>query len=176
MPALHILIAEPDSVSALTIAQILMSNGHDVETCQDGVQAVSAAKSRQKSGSPYHVIICGYALPGMDGLTVMNDLHMGGSEIEFVLLTQSGQLTDDLAGIARRCGCTAFFDYPVPLTELNNHINSLSLNVIADQTAPYFGTDKFSKPSTAAYHTATHTKNGTDKYQCAPSEELKTNS
>lgn len=173
MATLHILVADPDSNAALMATHILMSNGHNVETCQDGIRALQAIQIRHKEKKPYHIIICSYALPGMDALRLMSELHMTGLKPAIVLLTQAGQLTPSMRTEALKLGCKTFFDYPIPLTELNDFVNQTAVRTVSHDTGPYFGSSKFSHTTSqeiSGQHKITPTSN-TD--QRVKSDQLK---
>ena len=140
--ALHILIAESDVNAALTTAQLLMNNGHQVETCNDGVSALQAIQRRTGQGKPYQILIAAYQLPGMDAIRLFTELRMANIKLDTALCTKPGALTPQLRSEALRLNCKTFFDYPLPLNELSSFVNSV-IHQQAHEDGPYFGTSKF---------------------------------
>ena len=142
--SLHILIAESDVNAALTTAQLLMNNGHQVETCNDGVHALQAVQRRLGEGKPYDMLLAAYQLPGMDAMRLFTEIRMANIKLQTALCTKPGVLTPQLRSEALRLNCKTFFDYPLPLNELTAFVNSI-IHQNAHDDGPYFGTSKFGK-------------------------------
>ena len=80
----------------------------------------------------------------MDALRLFTELRMKNITPAFALCTQSGALTPQLRTEALKLGCKSFFDYPIPLNQLNEFVNSVAHQAHSND-APYFGTSKLSK-------------------------------
>ncbi len=163
--ALHILIAEADVNSALMCAQILMGNGHSVETCTDGVQALQAVQGRAAANKAYDAVIASYRLAGFDGVRLFTELHMKNLQPAFALCIQARQLSPEVRTEALKAGCKTFFDYPVPLNELNDFANGVA-NKQHQSDTPYFGTSKLSGSGTGRI------ENPSNSYQRQPSGQV----
>ena len=157
---------------------MLMNNGHQVETCNDGVHALQAIQRRTGEGKAYDVVLAAYRLAGMDAIRLFTELRMQNLSPQLAMCTKAGGLTPQFRSEALRLNCKTFFDYPIPLNELNNFINSAA-NKKAQDDGPYFGTSKIGgseisgghkiSPSTDTINQQTgYTRQGTGAFNVLP--------
>jgi PAS domain S-box-containing protein len=72
-----------------------------VDTCPSGSQALSLIEKKQ-----YDVIVSDYAMPGMDGISLLNTLKQQGMQIPFIIFTGKG--SEQVAMDALNNGVTTY--------------------------------------------------------------------
>jgi CheY-like chemotaxis protein len=96
---LQILVAEDHADLRRLLGAALRRDGHDIIEARDGAELLEALASTlvDPGASPFDLIVCEQALPGMPGISVLAGLRARDRTTPFVLVT------DDPA-IGRRAG------------------------------------------------------------------------
>lgn len=95
---------EPGVLLALKL--MLGAMGGDVETFNNGTDAIS----KLKSGTHYDYILCDLRMPEMDGFGVLTEVRKLSPTIPFILI--SGHANDADVTHAKKLGMTAFLAKP----------------------------------------------------------------
>jgi DNA-binding NtrC family response regulator len=109
--ALQLLLVDDDAELRGDVAAYFERNGHDVEQCESGQQALN--RIEQKA---FDVIVLDLAMPGLSGLEVLNELKARNADCETVVL--SGEATIEAAVEAMKLGAREFLTKPISLKEL----------------------------------------------------------
>jgi two-component system, OmpR family, alkaline phosphatase synthesis response regulator PhoP len=114
----RILLVEDEPSVRLTVTDLLVDEGYDVETASDGPSGLKRA-----SEEPYDVVLLDIMLPGMNGLEVCRELRRMGKDVAVLMLTARGQLTDKVVGL--KLGADDYLVKPFEPAELLARIEAL---------------------------------------------------
>lgn len=116
----YILLAddEPDLVWA--VRHCLSSEGHEVATAYDGVEALALARRRRPD-----LMIVDIMMPRLDGLQVCSELRRdpGLAAVPVLFLTAKGAVEDRLRGLD--CGADDYLAKPFDVRELQSRVRAL---------------------------------------------------
>lgn len=90
---MKILLVDDDPFVGEMIAMVLRSQDYEVETAENGAEALDKFNARGDIG----LVISDMNMPGMDGLELFRLLRQTGTKVPFILLTgddASGRLAD----------------------------------------------------------------------------------
>ena len=110
---LRLLIVDDDSELRDGITAYLARQGHQVEQCENGRQALVLAEQ-----ITFDVIVLDLAMPGICGLEVLELLKLRSAECEIVL--QSGVATREVVDEAMRLGAHKFLAKPISFKALDD--------------------------------------------------------
>jgi DNA-binding NtrC family response regulator len=111
-PVLEILLVD-DAIEVRTdMAEYFARQGHHVEQCGDGDQALDLLERRV-----FDVVVLDLVMPGRSGLDVLRELNARHVECEVVMLT--GEATIESAVDAMKLGAREFLKKPISLKELD---------------------------------------------------------
>src|SRR4051812_6957527 len=79
---MKILLIEDDPETAENVAHVLRAQGHEVDSCGDGLEGAAWARERDHAA-----MIVDRMLPGQDGLSLVRDLRAEGIDTPILLLT-----------------------------------------------------------------------------------------
>jgi len=87
--SLRLLVAEDDGDLRRLLSAALRRDGHQVIEARDGAEILEALASTliEPVASPFDVVICEQALPGIPGLTVLAGLRSRQRATPFILVT-----------------------------------------------------------------------------------------
>lgn len=117
LPALRILLAEDNDVNQLVLGGLLQSYGHEIDTVDDGVEAVDAVERER-----YDVVLMDVHMPRMNGIEATQTIrrsHGPHSSVPIIAVT-AGAMDEDI----RAClaaGMNGYLSKPVepgPLFQL----------------------------------------------------------
>lgn len=110
---MKVLIADDDSVTALALAGMLESAGHQVTTVDNGLAA-----SKMIAGERFQVVIADWVMPEMDGPELCRYIrdHESDHYIYVMLLTGRALADDRVAGL--RAGADDFLTKPFDRAEI----------------------------------------------------------
>lgn len=115
---MRILVVEDEHVLAETIREVLLNQGFEAATVDNGLDGVE----RGKTGG-YDLIILDVMLPGTDGLQVAKRLREAEIKTPILMLTAKAQIEDRIAGLDS--GADYYMPKPFDLRELLATINAL---------------------------------------------------
>lgn len=107
----RILIVEDEPGLAMTLCDRLTSEGHSVETANDGDQGLSKA-----TAEIFDLIILDVMLPHRNGYDVCRDLRQRGVPTPIIMLTARGETTDKVVGL--KLGADDYVTKPFEMAEL----------------------------------------------------------
>ncbi len=113
---IDLLLVDDDNELRSDIARYLSSRGYRVQQCADGEEALAQAERRA-----FDVAILDMAMPGLNGLEVLQRLKARGAECEVVMLTGEG--TIETAVEAMKLGAREFLSKPISLRELDRLVH-----------------------------------------------------
>lgn len=91
---MRLLLIEDDESLCLSLSYQLRQDGFAPETCHDGEEGLLWARQQG-----YDLILLDRMLPGMDGLTLLQQLRREGIHTPVIFLTALGQLGDKTGGL-----------------------------------------------------------------------------
>ncbi len=115
---MKVLLVEDDPAMRSTLQRALARRGMQVDSCEDGVQALKA----WQDGAP-DVVVLDLTLPGLDGLEVLERARAGGRTTAVLLLTARGTVGDRVIGL--NAGADDYLPKPFDLDELVARLNAL---------------------------------------------------
>lgn len=127
MKSLRILVVDDEEFIREMIRQHLAAAGHEVETAQNGKDALDAMENR----TMYDVVLTDVMMPVMDGFAVLEAAKARPIETEVILMTGFG--TMEGAEAARQRGAAYYLCKPFQSEEL-----LLCLERIAEKKAETF--------------------------------------
>jgi len=117
-PKRRILVVEDEPALALTLADRLRSEGHEVAVATDGDAAYEAARA-----DSYDLVVLDVALPGRSGLDVCRDLRREGVDTPILMLTARAELYDKVVGL--KLGADDYLTKPFEMAELMARVEAL---------------------------------------------------
>jgi DNA-binding NtrC family response regulator len=111
-PVLDILLVDDAVELRADMAEYFARQGHHVEQCGDGDQALELTERRV-----FDVAVLDLVMPGRSGLDVLKELNVRHAECEVVVLT--GEATIESAVEAMKLGAREFLKKPISLKELD---------------------------------------------------------
>ena len=102
--SLRLLVAEDDGDLRRLLSAALRRDGHEVIEARDGAELLEALASTliEPVESPFDVVICEQALPGIPGLTVLAGLRSRQRATPFILVTDRAARSRARATAGRR--------------------------------------------------------------------------
>jgi DNA-binding response OmpR family regulator len=113
-----ILLIEDDEKIASFVIRGLKESGYAVEHCADGKQGFGLALAFN-----YDLAIVDIMLPGMDGLTIINDLRSRGINFPVIILSAKRSVEDRLNGF--QSGSDDYLTKPFAISELLARVSAL---------------------------------------------------
>jgi two-component system response regulator PilR (NtrC family) len=110
--ALQILIADDEAIVRSTLGDYLRDCGHGVLEAADGTAALALADEHDVD-----LALVDVRMPGMDGLTLLDRLHVARPEIAVVIVTAHGNMETVIRAL--RAGAVDFLPKPVRFRELD---------------------------------------------------------
>ena len=112
----HILVADDEQNTLLTMQFILEVANYRVVTAMDGQEALSKVLKAREDGDPVDLLITDVQMPGLTGLELMDELNR--LEIDMPVLAVSGYGTSELVMKLMDRGCSKCLDKPIDDEEL----------------------------------------------------------
>ncbi len=106
-----ILIVEDEAGLRLTLTDRLKAEGYLVESREDGIAGLDAARARG-----YDLILLDVMLPGLDGFRVCQTLREEGVDTPVIMLTARGNVGDRITGL--KSGADDYLPKPFHMQEL----------------------------------------------------------
>lgn len=115
---MRILLIEDDRRLAELLATRLRGEGHEAETCDNGIQGLERASSGEVDLAVVDVM-----LPGMDGMALTAELRDRGIAMPVLMLTARDTVQDRVSGL--RSGADDYLVKPFAFAELVARIDAL---------------------------------------------------
>lgn len=115
---MRLLVIEDDLKIASFLQKGLQEAGFSVDTCQDGLDGLSLALSE-----PYQAAIIDIMLPGLDGLSVIEQMRGQGISTPVLILSARQSVDDRIEGLQR--GGDDYMIKPFSFNELLARIQAL---------------------------------------------------
>jgi DNA-binding response OmpR family regulator len=116
---MRILLIEDDRRLAELLAKRLRAEGHDAETCDNGVDGLDRA-----STGGFDLAIVDVMLPGLDGFSLTSTLRSQGSALPVLMLTARDAVDDRVTGL--RAGADDYLVKPFAFVELLARVDALT--------------------------------------------------
>lgn len=116
---MRILLIEDDRRLAELLATRLRGEGHEAETCDNGINGLERASSGEVDLAVVDVM-----LPGMDGIALTAELRDRGIHIPVLMLTARDTVQDRVTGL--RSGADDYLVKPFAFAELIARIDALA--------------------------------------------------
>lgn len=114
----RLLLVEDEQGLRMTLEDAFRSEGYEVETAENGEQALELTSRRS-----FQVIVLDVMLPGQDGFGVCRELRRRGDSTPILMLTARGQLMDKVQGL--QLGADDYLTKPFETLELLARIEAL---------------------------------------------------
>jgi two-component system OmpR family response regulator len=115
---MRILLVEDEAKMARLVQRGLREEGHQVDHCVDGATALD-----QALGAPYDVIVLDWALPDVDGVSLLRSWRDRGLHTAVLMLTARGTVGERITGL--RAGADDYLVKPFDFDELMARLDSL---------------------------------------------------
>jgi CheY-like chemotaxis protein len=112
----HILVADDEYNTLLTMRFILEVADHRVTTAEDGREALDKILKAREGGSPFDLLITDIQMPGLTGLELLDELSR--LKIDMPLLAITGYGNRELVMELIEKGCDKCLDKPIDDEEL----------------------------------------------------------
>ena len=116
---MRILIIEDETNLCNSIAEGLRMDGYEVDSCQDGLDALELCEAEH-----YDLILLDLNLPGIDGMEVLRRLRKEDEETRVLILSARGQIRDKVRGLD--AGANDYMTKPFHFEELEARVRSLT--------------------------------------------------
>lgn len=114
----RVLIIEDEPGLVLTLTDLLMSEGYDVDSAMDGHEGLRLAVE-----DAFDVILLDVMLPGKSGFDVCRDLRQRNVQTPVIMLTARGQVIDKVLGL--KLGADDYLTKPFEPMELLARMEAL---------------------------------------------------
>ena len=125
----RILLVEDEPGLVLTLTDLLVAEGYEVESASDGIKGLARA-----TGESFDLIILDVMLPGKNGFDICRDIRQKGLEAAILMLTAKTQVVDRVVGL--KLGADDYLAKPFEPAELLARIEALLRRVRKDNTLP----------------------------------------
>ncbi|WP_019832079.1 response regulator transcription factor [Sphingomonas sp. PR090111-T3T-6A] len=115
---MRVLIAEDDEATAIFTARGLQDLGHVTTIAPTGDEAL-----RRLCGESYDVAVLDRMLPGIDGLSLLQQARANGCRTPALMLTALGRIEDRVDGL--EAGADDYLVKPFALSELAARLNAI---------------------------------------------------
>lgn len=112
----RLLVVDNDAILGQSLREFLSREGHDVQVCTDGAEALLSLESTAHAGAPIAVMLADLSMPGMDGLALLHEVGRRHPGVAVIMLTGYG--TVETAVRALRLGAVDYLTKPVVDEEL----------------------------------------------------------
>lgn len=116
---MHILVIEDEAQLCSSIAEGLRLDGYEVDTCMDGNEGLDLCLTE-----PFDLVLLDLNLPGMDGLSILQQLRAENSSTPVIILSARTQIQDKVEGLD--LGANDYLTKPFHFEELEARIRSLT--------------------------------------------------
>jgi DNA-binding NtrC family response regulator len=107
----HLLIVDDDSSTLASLSRAFRLSGHQATVCDNAARALELIK-----GQRFDLVFSDVAMPGKDGLSLLEDLRGLGLQLPVVMI--SGQANIEMAVRATRLGAVDFLEKPLSTDKL----------------------------------------------------------
>jgi DNA-binding response OmpR family regulator len=114
----RLLLVEDDAALVLTLTDLLASKGFQVDSVQDGLDALDLA-----SEGKYDLILLDVMLPRKDGFEICHTLRRRAVHTPIIMLTARGQVEDRVSGL--KLGADDYLAKPFEPSELLARVGAL---------------------------------------------------
>ncbi len=125
----RVLIIEDEPGLVMTLADLLLAEGYQVDSAQDGQSGLRKALEGR-----HDLIILDVMLPGMNGFEVCRQLRRAGRGTPVLMLTARGQVADRVVGL--KLGADDYLAKPFAPEELAARIEALLRRARKEPYAP----------------------------------------
>jgi len=115
---MRILMIEDDAALARSIGALLRADGHAVDHCASGEEALTLVSSE-----PYALVILDVGLPDIDGFVVLERMRRTGERVPVLMLTARDGLDDRVRGLD--LGADDYLRKPFEPEELEARVRAL---------------------------------------------------
>ncbi|MCF8051748.1 MAG: response regulator [Desulfobacterales bacterium] len=119
MSGAKILLVDDEKIFTRNMAKLLSNRGYQVEAVNSGDEAIRALE-----GAAFDVLVLDLKMPGMDGLTTLQEIKKLGLFTETLILTGHGSI--DTALEAMKLGAYDYLTKPCEIGELVEKIKGAS--------------------------------------------------
>ena len=116
---MRLLVVEDEKKLCDMIAKSLHQAGYEVDTCNDGEEALDMIYAEM-----YDLIVLDLNLPGMDGMDILRELRKENEETKVLILSARSQIADKVDGLD--AGANDYMEKPFHLQELEARVRSLT--------------------------------------------------
>ena len=117
--SVRILLIEDDRRLSELLAKRLRAEGHEAETCDNGLDGLERASS-----GGFDLAIVDVMLPGLDGVSLTTTLRADGSALPVLMLTARDAVDDRVTGL--RAGADDYLVKPFAFVELLARVDALT--------------------------------------------------
>src|SRR6056297_4011651 len=107
----RILLVDDEQVFTDNMSRLLTTRGYEVKTAYNGEKAIQLLEKER-----FDVIVLDLKMPGMDGITTLNEIKKLGLFIETLILTGHGSIDTALEAI--KIGAYDYLTKPCEIDEL----------------------------------------------------------
>ncbi len=118
MNGMKLLLVEDEARVAEIVQRGLIEEGHQVDCCADGRDALAQARDID-----YDVIVLDWMLPGLDGLELLRQWRSSGVRTPVLMLTARGHIGERVAGL--KTGADDYLVKPFDFAELLARLEAL---------------------------------------------------
>jgi CheY-like chemotaxis protein len=115
-----ILLVDDDPILLTSLREVLVQDGHLVETANGGRAGIEAFRDAQESGKPFRVVITDLGMPHVDGRAVAAAIKAAAPSTAIIMLTGWGQRLVATGDIPPEV--VAVLSKPPRINELRRHI------------------------------------------------------
>lgn len=116
---MRLLVVEDEINLCQSIAEGLRMDGYEIDTCQDGGEALQMCKVES-----YDLILLDLNLPGLDGMEVIYCLRKTDTKTPVLILSARSQIQDKVEGLD--AGANDYLTKPFHFEELEARVRSLT--------------------------------------------------
>jgi two-component system alkaline phosphatase synthesis response regulator PhoP len=125
----RILLIEDEPGLVLTLSDLLINEGYEVDSASDGPSGLEKALT-----GDFEIILLDVMLPGKSGFEVCKDIRQHGIDSAILMLTARTQVVDRVVGL--KLGADDYLPKPFDPAELIARVEALNRRVYKEKMSP----------------------------------------
>ena len=119
----HVLLADDEAHTRLTLALILKRAGFEVTTVADGMDALNKTIENMKSSNPFDLLVIDIQMPSLSGLELLKEIEK--LKLKFPILLISGYRNGDITGALASGGPVVYAEKPFNPNEFLKYVTKV---------------------------------------------------
>jgi signal transduction histidine kinase/CheY-like chemotaxis protein len=113
LSGIRVLVVDDNATNRVIVERLLRRRGVAVDLCEGGQEALARMRDAVEQGTPYQIVLLDVMMPGMDGFSVVEELHREKHLESTVVMMLSSADRQQTSGRCRDLGVEYYMTKPV---------------------------------------------------------------